>query len=167
MLKMKFSTSPAFICLLNPWVVSDSLRPHGLPGFSVHGILQARILEWIAISYSSGSSWPRDWTHVSRISCTGRQILYHWCHLRSPSAFIMKVPQSSPTLWSRGLYSPWNSPGQNTGVGSHSFLQGIFLTWGSNPGLPRCRQILHHLSYQGSPFCLSSLCLSFKTQPRL
>ena len=42
----------------------------------------------------------------------------------------------------RGLYSPWNSPGQNTGVGSLSLLQGIFPTQGSNPGLPHCRWIL-------------------------
>ena len=45
------------------------------PGFSVHGISQTRILEWVAISFSRRSSWPRDWTHVS---CTGSQILYHW-----------------------------------------------------------------------------------------
>ena len=46
-----------------------------LPGFSVHGILQTRILEWVVISSSRGSSWPRDWIHVS---CIGRQILYYW-----------------------------------------------------------------------------------------
>ena len=40
-----------------------------LPGSSVHGIFQARILEWVAISSSSRSSWPRHWTHVSCISC--------------------------------------------------------------------------------------------------
>ena len=43
-----------------------------LPGSSVHGILQARILEWVAISSSRGSSWPRDRTWVSDVSCTGR-----------------------------------------------------------------------------------------------
>ena len=48
------------------------------------------------------------------------------------------------------LYSPWNSPGQNTGVGSLSLLQGIFPIQGSNPGLPHCRQILYQLSHQGS-----------------
>ena len=47
------------------------------PGSSVHGIFQARILEWVAISYSRGSSQPRNWTHVSCASCIGRQILYH------------------------------------------------------------------------------------------
>ena len=44
-----------------------------------------------------------------------------------------------------------DSSGQNTGVGCHALLQGIFLTQGSNPGLPHCRQILYHLSHQGSP----------------
>ena len=54
----------------------------------------------------------------------------------------MNVAQSCPTLWPHRLYSPWNSPGQNTGVDSLSLLQGIFPTQGSNPGLPHCRQIL-------------------------
>ena len=47
------------------------------PGSSVHGILQARILEWIAIPSSRRSSWPRDWTHISYVSYTGRWVLYH------------------------------------------------------------------------------------------
>ena len=54
-------------------VMSDSLWPHGLgspPGSST-GILQARILEWVAISFSRGSSWPRDWTQVSLIAGRG------------------------------------------------------------------------------------------------
>ena len=46
---------------------------------------------------------------------------------------------------------PWNSPGQNTGVGSLFLLQGIFPTQGSNPGLSHCRQILYQLSHKGSP----------------
>ena len=45
------------------------------PGSSVHGILQARILEWVAILFSSGSSWPRDWTQVS---CTAGRFLTIW-----------------------------------------------------------------------------------------
>ena len=47
------------------------------PGSSVHGILQTRILQWVAISFSRGSSRPRNQTHISCVSCTGRQILYH------------------------------------------------------------------------------------------
>ena len=57
----------------------------------------------------------------------------------------------SDSLWPHGLYSPWNSPGQNTGMGSFSLLQGIFSTQGSIPGLLHCRQSLYQLSYQGSP----------------
>ena len=56
----------------------------------------------------------------------------------------------SGSLRPHGLYSPWNSPGQNTVVGSLSLLQGIFPTQGWNPGLQHCRWILYPLS-QGKP----------------
>ena len=55
------------------------------------------------------------------------------------------------SLQPHGLYRPWNSPGQNTRVGSLSLLQGIFPTQGWNPGLPLCRGILYQLSHKGSP----------------
>ena len=58
---------------------------------------------------------------------------------------------TSDSLQPHGLYSPWNSPGQNTGVGSLYLLQGIFPTQESNRGLLHCRRILYQLSYQGSP----------------
>ena len=48
------------------------------------------------------------------------------------------------------LLRPWDSPGKNTGVGCRFLLQEIFPTQGSNPGLPHCRQMLYHLSHQGS-----------------
>ena len=57
------------------------------------------------------------------------------------------VVSDSATPWT--IYGPWNSPGQNTGVGSLSFLQGIFPTQGSNPGLSHCRQMLYQLSHEG------------------
>ena len=57
----------------------------------------------------------------------------------------------SNSLWTHGLYSSWNSPGQNTGMGNLSLLQRIFPTERSDPGLPNCRQILYQLSYKGSP----------------
>ena len=63
----------------------------------------------------------------------------------------VKVSQSCPTLLPHVLYSPWNSPGQNTGMGSLSLFQRIFPTEGSNPGLPHCGQILYPLSHKGSP----------------
>ena len=61
----------------------------------------------------------------------------------------MKVAQSCLTLCDP-RDSPWNSPGQKTGVGSHSLLQGIFPAQGSNPGHPHCRWILYQLSHMGS-----------------
>ena len=47
------------------------------PGSSVHGILRARILDWVAMPSSKGSFWPRDWTCISYISCILRHVLYH------------------------------------------------------------------------------------------
>ena len=63
--------------ILSHSVVSDSCNSmdYSLPGSSVDGISQARMLECVAISSSRGSSWPRDQTRVSFI---GRQVLYHW-----------------------------------------------------------------------------------------
>ena len=75
----------------------------------------------------------------------------------------------SDSLWPHGLYSPWNSPGHNTGMSSHSLLQGIFPTQGSNPGLLHCRWILYQLSHKGSPRLLEWAAYPFSTgssQPR-
>ena len=71
-----------------------------------------------------------------------------WRHLGSQK---VKVSQSCLTLCNPMDYSPWNSPSQNTGVGSLSLLQGIFPTQGLNPGLPHCRHIVYQLSHKGSP----------------
>ena len=62
----------------------------------------------------------------------------------------VQVAQLCPTL-SDPMDCPWNSLGQNAGVGSLSLLQEVFPTQGLNPGLLHCRQILYHLSQQGSP----------------
>ena len=62
-----------------------------------------------------------------------------------------------------GLYSPWNSPGQNTGAGSLSLLQGIFPTQGLNPGLLHCRWILYQLSHKGSPSILEWVAYPFSS----
>ena len=61
------------------------------------------------------------------------------------------VVSDSATPWPARLLYPWNSPVKNTGVGSHSLLQRIFLTQGSNPSLQHCGQILYNLSHQGGP----------------
>ena len=68
-------------------------------------------------------------------------------------------PVMSDSLQPHGLFSPWNSPGQNTGVGS--LLQGIFPTQGSNPSLPHCGQILYQLSHKGSPRILEWVAYPF------
>ena len=67
------------------------------------------------------------------------------------------------SLWPHGLYSPCNSPGQKTGVGSRSLIQGIFLTRGSNLGLSHFRQLLYQLSHKGSPRILEWVAYPFSS----
>ena len=65
------------------------------PGVSVHGILQAKIVEWVAISFSRGSSLPRNQTNISYVSCIDEQVLYHQPHLENLSwAHIHRKPSS-------------------------------------------------------------------------
>ena len=107
------------------------------PGSSVHGILQASIMEWLVIPFSKSESESR---------------------------LIM-----SKSLQPHGLYSPWNSPGQNTGVDSLSLLQGIFPTQELNPGLLHCRRILYLLSHKGNLRILERVTYPFSSrssQPR-
>ena len=70
-------------CLVAKSCPSLSVTPmdYSLPGSSVHGISQTRILAWVAISFSRGSSSLRGWTLVS---CIGRQVLYHWATMEAP-----------------------------------------------------------------------------------
>ena len=71
--------------------------------------------------------------------------------IRQPKYWSFSFSISPSNEYSGSLNSPWNSLGQNAGVGSLSLLQGIFPTQGSNPGLPHCRQILNQLSHKGNP----------------
>ena len=95
------------------------------PGSSVHGILQARILKWVALSSSRGSSQPRDWTCVS---CIGRRILYHWATKEALLIYVLahlkwsEVAQSCPTLCNPMDCSP---PGSSI----HGILQARILEW--------------------------------------
>ena len=61
------------------------------------------------------------------------------------------------------LYNPWNTLGQNTGMGSLSLLLGIFPTQRSNPGFPQCRQILYQLGHTGSPRILEWVAYPFSS----
>ena len=119
------------------------------PGSSVRGVSQERMLEWVAISSCRTYSWSRNWTQISCLAGEfftteppGKTIDHFENENESRSVL-------SDSLQPHRLYSPWNSPGQNTEVGSPSLLQGIFPTQGLNLGLP---QILYQMSHQGSPF---------------
>ena len=100
---------------------------------------------------TKAGSWKRN---------QDRNLIKHRAESKWSSQFLnwqvthlyeVKVTQSCLTLWPHGLYCPWNFPGQNTEVGCLSFLQGIFPTWESNPGLLHCSRILYQLSYRRSP----------------
>ena len=68
------------------------------------------------------------------------------------------------SLWPHGLYCPWNSPDQNTGVGSLSLLQGMFPTQVSSPDPLHCRQILYQLRHQGRPRILELVAYPFSSR---
>ena len=103
----------------------------------------------------SGGSQMRGGSHKLRIVYSVPQINHsNRFHSKANSYVTSPVSESasrsvvSNSLRPHGLYSPWNSPGQNTGVGSLSLFQGIFPTQGSNPGLLHCRRILYQLSHK-------------------
>ena len=77
-------------------------------------------------------------------------------HVESESRSVV-----SSSLRPYELYSPWNSPGQNTGVVAFPFSRGVFPTQGLNPGLLSCRWILYQLSNQGSPRLLECVAYPF------
>ena len=86
-------------------VVSDSLRPHGpLPGSSVHGIFQARVLEWVAISFSRGSSQPRDRTQVS---CTAGR-----CFTEESEKVGFKLNIQKTKIIASGPITSWQIDGE-------------------------------------------------------
>ena len=101
------------------------------------------------------------WRRLLRVPWTAKRsnqsILKEMSHGCSLEVKVKGKPSDmSDSLWPQGLQPtrllhPWDSPGKNTGVGSHFLLQGIFPTQGLNPGLPHCRQTLYHLSHQGIP----------------
>ena len=91
------------------------------------------------------------------VQCTEKGISSLWCPFQWCMCWWCLVAQSCPTLCDPmdcSQPSPsvrGDSPGKNTRVGCHALHQGIFPTQGSHPGLPHCRWILYHFSYQGSP----------------
>ena len=112
---------------------------------SLHDKYKGKMLkQWQLSSLGSKITADSDCSHeIRRQLLLGRKTI---TNLWSESCSVV-----SNSLWPHGLYSPWNSPGQHTGVGSLSLLQGIFPTQESNPGLPHCRRILYQLNHKGSP----------------
>ena len=74
-----------FLFFLPAFLIFLYVANFSLPGPSVHGILQARILEWVAIPFSRGSSQPRDWVRLNLSLLQCRRILYHPSHQGSPN----------------------------------------------------------------------------------
>ena len=128
-----------------------------MPGFHVlHCLIHIIVLSW----YNPITQMKKLRIKEAKISCSSLTARKWQLVFEKSGFFFSKYLFScesesclvmSNSLWPRGLYSPWNSPGQNTGVGSLSFLQRIFPTQGSNPVLLHCRWILHPLSHKGSP----------------
>ena len=124
------------------------------------GILQARMLEWVDMPSSRGSSQPWNQTQVSRIAgefftiCTTRKTQEYWSGQPIPSPGDLPNPgfePGSPALQADSLLSEPPGKPMNPGVGSLSLLQGIFLTQELNWGFLHCRQILYQLSYREAP----------------
>ena len=120
--------------------------------YTVHGILQARILEWVAYPFSRGSSQPRDRILVSCIAGrffttrATREAQEYWSGWPFPSPGNLPNPgiePRSPALWADSLTPEPPGKPENTGVGSLSLLQQIFLTQESNWGLLHCRWIVY------------------------
>ena len=118
-----------------------------LPGSFVHGILQARIIEWVAMPSSRASSWPRDPTHVAYVSCIGKWVLFHWRHLESPNHFFFFIcSEFCHTL-------EWNTHGftcvPHLDPPSHLPLHPLPLGFPSAPGPSAC---LMHPTWAGDLF---------------
>ena len=111
---------------------------------------ESDMTEWLSFTHSL--------THSNDFMREREILIHEWIDILSSFLWNVwcvsewvKVTQSCPTLQPHGLYIPWDSPGQNTRVGSLFLLQQIFPTQGSNSGLPHCRWILYQLSHKGSP----------------
>ena len=144
---------------MKTWVVQScptlcNPRDRSPPGSSVHGILQARMPEWVAVPPPGRLPDPgmkpaplKSPALAGRFFITSATKYMYVCI----SSVQFSCSLVSDSLQPKGLYSPRNPPGQNTGVGSLSLLQGITPTQRLIPGLPHYRRILYQLSHVGSP----------------
>ena len=93
-------------CFSRVWLFCHPVD-YSPPGSSVHGVFQARILEWVVIASSRGSSWPMDWTCISYVFCTGRRVLYYLCHLGSPWVHSVQFSSVQSLSRVRLFATPW------------------------------------------------------------
>ena len=170
-----------FVVAYVPIMSQKEMRPSTVHQLEVHLFFPITNRSLISVQFSlsavSDSLWPHGLQHA-RLLCPSPMLPEHsQTHVhRAGDAIQPSHPLSlsqrslnneshsvvSNSLWPPGLYSPWNSPCQNTGVGIRSLLQGNL----PNPGLPHCRQILYQLSYKESPRprkILEEVCLSVKS----
>ena len=157
-MKVKSESEVAQSCL----TLSDPMDC-SLPGSSVHGIFQARVLEWGALGMKTLQMVINIWSAPQLV--LDKIIFIRFC-LEQKWKWSESASHSveSDSLRPRGLCSSWNSPGQNTAVGSLSPLQGIFPTQRSNLGLPHCRWIFYQLSQKGSPRILEWVAYPFSSE---
>ena len=92
------------------WLFETQWTIYSLPGSSVHGISQARILEWVAIFFSRESSWPRNQT---RVPCIGR-IIYHWTTWEAPTLFHILYLKKKKKLYVKSINSKTCRPFKKT-----------------------------------------------------
>ena len=107
---------------------------------------------WLVFEKREGEP-GMQWAPITSLSGHSVNFLGPWRSVTQISAGLSVVSGSLRPhgLQPARLLCPWDSPGKNTGVGSHSLLQGIFLTQVFNLSLPHCRHILHSLSHHGIP----------------
>ena len=144
----RFSHVRVFV---TPWTVCNSLDS------SLHGILQAKILGWAAVPFLRGSSWSRDRTHVSHVSCIGRCILYHWATGEAPQPFprhghwgfwgargrnrTTRTPQFGSELADEVLTQPRSTDIDSTRVWSKAFSSSV---------TPTTFQVLSSIMWSGA-----------------
>ena len=136
--------------------------PHNF--FSLLHVVEENKSKNTSRGYSLGPIWriiiiknKLNWSMQNLQTC-----MHLFSALENENNKLLSRVRLFATPWT--IYSPWNSPGQNTKVGSFSLLQGIFPTQGSNPGFLHCRQILYQLSHKGSPWILEWVAQPFSSR---
>ena len=111
--------------------------------------------------YDIGSFWEGKETDQNKLQW---RVAGTWWHMRYEEWASESCSVMSDSLPPYGLYGPWNSPGQNTGVGSLSLLQGDLPNPGIKPGSPALQRILYKLNHKGSPRILEWVAYPFSSR---